>query len=125
MPNFHHLSTGIFTNIQTNLVLDLHLRALSKSNALQKQVIRSLDASTLRKDAKPIEGWINNMKELHGKKPQPSVQYTRRMPDIEELMQVWPQELENAFQNVSFSTIPFLYITTIDLHNFINILFDL
>eukprot|EP00842_Homolaphlyctis_polyrhiza_P001832 jgi/Hompol1/264/HPOL_005269-RA len=78
-------------------VLDLHLRAVSKSGSAVPQVVRSLESANLRRDPKPIEAWIKNIKELHGKKPPPSVHYSRRMPDIEELMQVWPQELEAAF----------------------------
>ncbi|KAI8923440.1 intraflagellar transport complex B protein 46 C terminal-domain-containing protein [Entophlyctis helioformis] len=78
-------------------VLDLHLRAVSKAGQAVPQVVRSLDSENLRKDPKPIEAWIKNIKELHGKKPPPSVHYSRRMPDIEELMQVWPPELEEAF----------------------------
>nr|KAJ3414018.1 Intraflagellar transport protein 46 [Polyrhizophydium stewartii] len=79
-------------------MLDLHLRAVSKSGTVVPQVVRSLESANLSKDTKPVDAWIKNIKDLHGKKPPPSVHYSRRMPDIEELMQVWPQELEAAFE---------------------------
>ncbi|KAJ3108226.1 Intraflagellar transport protein 46 [Phlyctochytrium planicorne] len=82
-------------------VLDLHLRAVSKSVAPVPQVVRSLDSMSLRTNTKPLENWIRNVKELHTAKPPPSVHYSRRMPDIEELMQVWAPEVEQAFDTVA------------------------
>ncbi|XJO78814.1 hypothetical protein BDV3_003198 [Batrachochytrium dendrobatidis] len=80
-------------------VLDLHLRAVSKSATVVPQVVRSLESSALCKDPKLIDAWIKNIKDLHGKNPPPSVNYSRRMPDIEDLMQVWPPALESAFES--------------------------
>ncbi|KAJ3103651.1 Intraflagellar transport protein 46 [Phlyctochytrium bullatum] len=79
-------------------VLDLHLRAVSKSIAPVPQVVRSLDSVSLRTNPKPLENWIRNVKELHTAKPPPSVHYSRRMPDIEELMQAWPPEMEELLK---------------------------
>ncbi|KAI8609569.1 intraflagellar transport complex B protein 46 C terminal-domain-containing protein, partial [Chytriomyces sp. MP71] len=77
-------------------VLDLHLRAVTKSIAPVPQVVRSIDSVSLRTNPKPLDYWIRNVKELHAAKPAPSVQYSRRMPGIEDLMQVWPVEIEEA-----------------------------
>ncbi|KAI8851800.1 intraflagellar transport complex B protein 46 C terminal-domain-containing protein [Chytridium lagenaria] len=82
-------------------VLDLHLRAVSKSSAPVPQVVRSLDSVSLRSNSKPLENWIRNVKELHTAKPPPSVHYSRRMPDIEDLMQVWSPEVEQALQTIN------------------------
>jgi intraflagellar transport protein 46 len=90
-----------FNPLLLTLVLDLHLRAVSKSIAPVPQMIRSLDSVSLRTNSKPLENWIRNVKELHTAKPPPSVHYSRRMPDIEELMQVWPPEMEAALDTVS------------------------
>ncbi|KAJ3130935.1 Intraflagellar transport protein 46, partial [Irineochytrium annulatum] len=80
-------------------VLDLHLRAVSKSVAPIPQVVRSLDSISLRTNPRPLENWIRNVKELHTAKPPPSVHYSRRMPDIEDLMQVWPPQIEEALES--------------------------
>ncbi|KAJ3199220.1 Intraflagellar transport protein 46 [Entophlyctis luteolus] len=82
-------------------VLDLHLRAVTKSIAPVPQVIRSIDSVSLRSNTKPLDSWIRNVKELHAAKPAPTVHYSRRMPDIEELMQVWPPEVEDALATLN------------------------
>ncbi|KAJ3038819.1 Intraflagellar transport protein 46 [Rhizophlyctis rosea] len=82
-------------------VLDLHLRALSKSTAVAPQTVRAIDAKTLRSNPRFIDTWIKNIRDLHAAKPPPSVQYTKRMPDVEELMQVWPEEVEEALKNIT------------------------
>ncbi|KAJ3262907.1 Intraflagellar transport protein 46 [Chytriomyces hyalinus] len=82
-------------------VLDLHLRAVTKSIAPVPQVVRSIDSISLRTNTKPLDNWIRNVKELHAAKPAPSVHYSRRMPDIEDLMQVWPVEIEEALSTIT------------------------
>ncbi|KAI8608505.1 intraflagellar transport complex B protein 46, partial [Chytriomyces sp. MP71] len=82
-------------------VLDLHLRAVTKSIAPVPQVVRSIDSVSLRTNPKPLDYWIRNVKELHAAKPAPSVQYSRRMPGIEDLMQVWPVEIEEALSTMT------------------------
>ncbi len=76
-------------------MLDLQLRALSKTTALAPQLVRSVNVSV---DKKPIEAWIINMNELHNKGGAQAVKYKGRMPDIETLMQVWPTEVEEAIE---------------------------
>ncbi|KAI9333311.1 intraflagellar transport complex B protein 46 [Obelidium mucronatum] len=85
-------------------VLDLHLRAVTKSIAPVPQVVRSIDSISLRSNSKPLDNWIRNVKELHAAKPAPAVHYSRRMPDIEELMQVWPTEIEEALTTLKLPT---------------------
>lgn len=41
------------------------------------------------------------MADIHKSKQPPSVSYTKRMPDIESLMQVWPQEVEDLLSEIS------------------------
>ena len=64
--------------------------------------VRTLDGDLVQKDPKVLESWLKNIKELHSKKPPASVHYKRRMPDIEELMQVWPEEMEEALNKVNW-----------------------
>merc|ERR1719482_631877 len=51
------------------------------------------------KDPKAITGWINSITDLHRHKPAPSVRYSKPMPDIEALMQIWPPNFEEMLEN--------------------------
>ena len=42
-----------------------------------------------------------NMADLHRGNPAPKVDYTRAMPDIEQLMQMWSPEMEEVLEQVS------------------------
>lgn len=46
------------------------------------------------KNPKQIMSWIKSVSDIHKTKQPPSVSYTKKMPDVESLMQVWPQEVE-------------------------------
>jgi len=77
-------------------ILDLQLRSLSKGQDLQPIEVRSIENS--EKCPKEIENWIKRIDDLNRSKPAPTVQYSRRMPDIEQLMEVWPAEFEEFLQ---------------------------
>ncbi|KAJ3295031.1 Intraflagellar transport protein 46 [Borealophlyctis nickersoniae] len=81
-------------------VLDLHLRALSKTAAIVPQTVRSIDALTIRSNPRALDTWIKSIRDLHAAKPAPSVHYSKRMPDIEDLMQVWPEEIEQGLKSI-------------------------
>jgi len=74
-------------------VLDLQLRSVSKHSNLQPVDVRSVE--TAEKQPKEIDNWIKRISDLHRAKPPPNVQYAKKMPDIEQLMQVWPAEFED------------------------------
>ena len=44
--------------------------------------------------ADEVDKWIDDVKKMHADLPLPTIQYSRRMPDLEALMQVWPIEVE-------------------------------
>lgn len=46
-----------------------------------------------------IDKWVADIKKLHYKKPLPTVNYSKPMPDIEALLQVWPQEFEDLLNS--------------------------
>lgn len=50
------------------------------------------------KNPKLIQNWIDKVADLP--KMSGSVPYTKNMPDIESLMQVWPEKMEQALSNV-------------------------
>lgn len=78
-------------------VLDLQIRAVSKRQH-GDAAVRSIENA--HKDPKAIQRWIENLAELHRSKPLPQVNYTKNMPDIETLMQVWPEEIEAVIKEI-------------------------
>ena len=46
-----------------------------------------------------IDDWITQIKGLHGKKPLPTVNYSRPMPEIDVLLQAWPPEFEDIISS--------------------------
>ncbi|TMW59425.1 hypothetical protein Poli38472_004494 [Pythium oligandrum] len=81
-------------------VLDLQLRSTSKKKH-GDIVVRSIENA--EKSPKEIDRWIKSIADLHRTKPPPQVHYTKPMPDIESLMQVWPEEFEEL---LSKTTLP-------------------
>lgn len=79
-------------------VLDLQLRSISKKSNLDPILVRSIENAD--KNPKEITKWINSVNELHRSKPPPQVHYTKAMPDIERLMQVWPDEIEDLLAKI-------------------------
>lgn len=100
-------------------VLDLQLRALSKRADLEPMEVRSLEEA--EKNPKEIKNWIDRVGDLHRQKPAPTVQYSRKMPDIEQLMQVWPAEFEEYLQSNS-NALPELAGLDVDLKALVKIL---
>ena len=52
------------------------------------------------KNPKQIMAWINSVAEIHKNKQPPSVSYSKAMPDINSLMQVWPPEVEEVLEGI-------------------------
>ncbi len=79
-------------------VLELQLRATSKKQQYGDVVVRSIENA--EKNPLAIEKWIQNINDLHRSKPPPQVHYKKNMPDIETLMDVWPEQFEQALQSI-------------------------
>ena len=72
--------------------LDLMFHEVLKKNREGKSVnIHSIENS--EKNPKEITSWINDVAEIHKKKQPPSVSYSKMMPDIDSLMQVFRSQL--------------------------------
>ena len=78
-------------------VLELQLRALSKKSH-GDVMVRSIEDA--QNNPKAIEQWIENVEELHRTKPQTQVHYHFPMPEIETLMDVWPEEVEEVLSKI-------------------------
>jgi intraflagellar transport protein 46 len=74
-------------------VLELQLRAKSKRLQYGDVVVRSIEHAD--KNPAKIEKWIQDISELHRSKPPPQVNYKKNMPEMDQLMEVWPEEFES------------------------------
>jgi len=77
-------------------VLELQMRAISKKQHGEAS-IRSIDDPS--KNPKEIQRWIDSINDLHRSKPPMQVNYTKTMPEIEPLMQVWPEDFEEVLKS--------------------------
>jgi len=85
--------------VQTDrAALEMQLRAFTKKSGLAAQDVTSIDDAGANPAA--IHKWIASVNELHISKPQTTIAFSKPMPDIEALMQVWPSEFEEMLNNV-------------------------
>mmetsp|Transcript_100640 Transcript_100640/g.252301 ORF Transcript_100640/g.252301 Transcript_100640/m.252301 type:complete len:381 (-) Transcript_100640:144-1286(-) len=98
-------------------ILEMELRSLSKHQDLQPMEVRSIENA--EKNPKEIENWVKRIEELNRTKPAPTVQYTKRMPDIEQLMQVWMAEFEEYLQQ---NPLPEMADLDLDLKDYIKVI---
>jgi len=82
-------------------ILDLQLRSVSKKTSRAGSRVKRV--TNQASQAKVVDKWISDIEELHRNQPPPTIQYSKPMPDIDQLMQEWPQQFEELLQN---STMP-------------------
>mmetsp|Transcript_6273 Transcript_6273/g.12091 ORF Transcript_6273/g.12091 Transcript_6273/m.12091 type:complete len:445 (-) Transcript_6273:314-1648(-) len=84
-------------------VLALQLRQVSK-DAPGRIGARDIVGRIEHRDeskAKRIQQWISSIGDIHKAKPPANVVYSRRMPELESLMQEWNPELELGLRNAA------------------------
>jgi intraflagellar transport protein 46 len=54
------------------------------------------------KKPKEISRWINSVQDLHKTRPPPTVNYTKQMPDFDELMSEMSPAMETALKEIKF-----------------------
>ncbi|GMH35332.1 hypothetical protein BSKO_03200 [Bryopsis sp. KO-2023] len=82
-------------------ILNLKMRQLSKQARTPGM---DMDVGCIQhkddgKDKK-INNWIQNIVDLHKKQPPATVMYSKRMPDVETLMEEWPPEVESHLKGM-------------------------
>ncbi|KAF2904800.1 hypothetical protein ILUMI_01365 [Ignelater luminosus] len=77
-------------------LLNLQLRAASISVSHSNQMMVVKKVENVEKNSKTIEKWIKDVSELHRNKAAAVVRYTNPMPDLDDLLQEWPEKFENA-----------------------------
>lgn len=55
------------------------------------------------KNPKQVLGWVSDVEEVHKQRVPPSVFYSKKMPDIDGLMQAWDGEFEAALGKVKLA----------------------
>jgi len=78
-------------------VLELQFLSSAKTQMAKRLNIRSIERA--EKSPAEITRWIESIADLHRNKPPPTVTYKKPMPDVESLMQVWPEEFEAELPN--------------------------
>ena len=79
-------------------VLELQLRSLTKKVQSSDVIVRSIEDAS--KNTTSVDRWIQSINDLHGSKPPPQVIYKNNYPDIETLMQQWPESFEQALEKI-------------------------
>ncbi|KAI8806507.1 intraflagellar transport complex B protein 46 C terminal-domain-containing protein [Cladochytrium replicatum] len=82
-------------------VLDLQLRAISKAQTSAPRTVHTLDPAARVQNPRALDTWIRSVMQLHDTHlPQQRVEFTRCMPNLEDLMQVWNPEVEDALLSI-------------------------
>jgi len=79
-------------------VLEMQLRAFTKQSGLAAQQVAQIEDA--QNNPQAVKKWIESIEELHQSKPSAGVAFTKPMPEIEPLMQVWPQPFEELLGTV-------------------------
>jgi len=98
-------------------ILEFQLRSLSKNQELEPMEVRFIENA--EKNPKEIENWFKRIDELNRNKPAPTVRYTKRMPEIEQLMEIWPRDFEEFLEQGS---LPELADLDLDLESYIKVI---
>ncbi|OHT00258.1 hypothetical protein TRFO_33081 [Tritrichomonas foetus] len=61
--------------------------------------IGSLKATDMQ-NSKALNSFLSSIEEIHRNRPPPSMTYSTKMPEFEELMEVWPDEIEEMLKTV-------------------------
>lgn len=102
----HQLGISILdepaTTQSDSALLHLQLRAsnLGVPQDTSNVIVKKVDK--VDKNQKVIDKWIKDISDLHKSKSSPFVRYTEPMPDIDDLMQEWSEEMENRLKEHGF-----------------------
>ncbi|KXS18107.1 hypothetical protein M427DRAFT_29854 [Gonapodya prolifera JEL478] len=82
-------------------VLSLQLRSLSKTtNSSPPTTVPTVAISSLAQNSKSVDQWIKGIEDLHNGKPRAGLVCSRRVPDVEEVMQAWDEQMESVVGEV-------------------------
>lgn len=79
-------------------VLHLQLRAATKQTSAKRLIVKKIEKAN--KNPKAIDRWIKDITDLHKSKHSSAFNYSNPMPDIDTLMQEWPDDVEKQLSSV-------------------------
>ncbi|XP_050506004.1 intraflagellar transport protein 46 homolog isoform X1 [Diabrotica virgifera virgifera] len=104
---FEHLGLTVLDEPASNqsdpAVLYLQLKAASgKAGRKNDENVVVKKIENIEKSAKTIDKWIKDISDLHKSKSSVVVRYSEPMPDLDDLMQEWPEEMEADLKKHGF-----------------------
>ena len=81
-------------------VLELHMRVVSKQAGSSSSKGRRVKRIGGR-DTGAMDKWIRDISDFHRTKPAPTIHYSKAMPDIDNLMQEWPEDMEDTLKTTT------------------------
>ncbi|KAK5649895.1 hypothetical protein RI129_000924 [Pyrocoelia pectoralis] len=81
------------------LYLKLRAASITVSHTNETMVVKKIN--DVEKNSKIIDKWIKDVSELHRNKSTTVVKYSEQMPDVDELLQEWPEQFENSLKQYS------------------------
>jgi intraflagellar transport protein 46 len=79
-------------------LLELHLQQFFRRPGTEGVAVHSIENAD--KNPKKITQWIQSISDVHRTKPPPTVTYSKAMPDINNLMDVWHPDFEEALKSL-------------------------
>ena len=81
------------------IILKMELREKFGHNTPMNEMIGELKHKDLE-SPKALNSFMESIEEIHRNRPPPSMKYTYKMPELEELMEMWPDEIEEMLKSV-------------------------
>ena len=80
----------------------LEMKYIQSKNVTKPQHLEIDSIEGADKKPKDISRWINSVEDLHKTRPPPTVNYTKQMPEFDNLLAEWPPEMEQALKEIPF-----------------------
>ena len=80
-------------------ILEMELAENTKLK-IDKMNVKSIQNA--EKKPNEINDWINKIDDLQKRKAPTEVSYSKKMPDIKDMMEVWPEKEEKVYKKVEF-----------------------
>lgn len=107
-------------------LLHLQLRAHSVIAApMQHGNVIVKKVHNVEKESKIVDKWIKDITDLHKTKSSPVVKYSDPMPDLDDLMQQWPEKMENLLKLHGFPSFDSPNMTLTQYIDIVACMFDI
>jgi intraflagellar transport protein 46 len=111
-------------NINTTDKATLEMKYIQKKKTTKRVEMEVHSIENPEKNPKEIQRWIQSVNELNQSRPPATVQYTKPMPDFDNLMEEWPASMEGVLKEIEFPG-PELEVSTQDYARIISMILDI